>query len=87
MGLKAPERPLTQGNYVRDARSVLTREEFVRLGNALGADASAMDLYTIQTYASLSGKVATQLAVPVWVGGQRYGACMIGWQPEVRRTK
>jgi methyl-accepting chemotaxis protein len=87
MGLKVPERPLTQGNYVRDARSILTREEFVRLGNALAADAAATDLYTIQTYASLSGKVATQLAVPVWVGGQRYGACMIGWQPEVRRSK
>ncbi|HYF77792.1 MAG TPA: methyl-accepting chemotaxis protein [Symbiobacteriaceae bacterium] len=87
MGLKVPERPLTQGNYVRDARSVLTREEFARLGNALAANGAAEDLYTIQTYASLSGRVATQLAVPVWVGGQRYGACMIGWQPEVRRSK
>jgi methyl-accepting chemotaxis protein len=87
IGLKVPERPLTQGNYVRDARSVLTREEFARLGNALAANGAAEDLYTIQTYASLSGRVATQLAVPVWVGGQRYGACMIGWQPEVRRSK
>lgn len=87
MGLRVPEVPLSQGNYVRDARSILTREEFARLGNALAADRTAADLYTIQTYASLSGRVATQLAVPVWVGGQRYGACMIGWQPEVRRSK
>jgi methyl-accepting chemotaxis protein len=87
MGLRVPERPLTQGTgYVRDTRSILTREEIVRLGNSLALDGSAADLYTIQTYASLSGRVATQLAVPVWVGGQRYGACMIGWQPEVRRS-
>lgn len=88
MGLKVPERPLSQGsNYVRDLRSVLTREEIRRLGNTLVMDASSAGLYTIQTYASLSGKVATQMAVPVWVGGHRYGACMIGWQPEVRRSK
>lgn len=87
MGLKVPERLLTQGHYVRDSRSILTREEFVRLGNSLAANGAAADIYTIQTYASLSGRVATQLAVPVWVGGQRYGACMIGWQPEVRRSK
>ncbi|MDF2630082.1 MAG: methyl-accepting chemotaxis protein [Symbiobacteriaceae bacterium] len=88
MGLKVPERLLAQaGSYVRDARSILSREEFTRLGNSLAQDGAAAELYTIQTYASLSGRVATQLAVPVWVGGQRYGACMVGWQPEVRRSK
>ena len=38
--------------------------------------------FLIQTYARDTGAVLTTLSVPLYVKGQRYGAVVLGWDPE-----
>lgn len=84
MGLKAPEhRSLSVGTYVRDPKTVLSREQFLRLGNTLRQEDDPADLVMVHTFAGLSGKVAAFCAVPVYVAGWRYGVAVIGWEPRV----
>ncbi|HWI54008.1 MAG TPA: methyl-accepting chemotaxis protein [Symbiobacteriaceae bacterium] len=84
MGLKAPEhRSLSVGTYVRDPKTVLSREQFLRLGNTLRQADDPADLVMVHTFAGLSGKVAAFCAVPVYVSGWRYGVAVIGWEPRV----
>jgi methyl-accepting chemotaxis protein len=87
MGLRLPALPLdTSEPYVRNMKSVLSRAEIIRYGNSLKQAEEPADLFTIYTFASLSGRVTTQLAVPVYVRGHRYGAAIIGWEPKVDRA-
>lgn len=84
MGLRTPDfASLSTEAYVRDPKTVLTRSEFLRLGNTLRQADDPQGLFTIYTYAGLSGKVASICAAPVYVKGHRYGAVMIGWEPKV----
>ena len=39
----------------------------------------------IQTYARDTGSVLTTMSVPLWVGGERYGALSIAWDPDKLR--
>lgn len=83
MGLEAPSyKNVSVGPYVRDLKTVLTRSEFLRLGNKLRQADDPADLFMVHTFAGLSGKVAACCAVPLYVQGHRYGAALIGWEPK-----
>jgi methyl-accepting chemotaxis protein len=85
MGLKAPSHTeLSTGPYIRDPRTVLPRAEFLRLGVPLRQEEEPADLFCLHTFAGLSGKVASFCAVPLYVQGWRYGATIIGWEPQVK---
>lgn len=87
MGLRLPSFTLTtEAAYVRNPRSILSRAEIARHGNPLKQAEEPADLFTIYTYASLSGRVTTQVSVPIYVQGHRYGAAMIGWEPRVAQA-
>jgi methyl-accepting chemotaxis protein len=85
VGLKVPAyTSLSVGPYVRDMRTVHTREEFQRFGNPLLQADEPEGIVSCHTLAGLSGNVATFFAVPVYVKGHRYGCAMIGWVPTFR---
>lgn len=84
MGLKVPEyTSLSAGPYLRDPKTVLTREQLVQLGNPLRQADEPEDLFLLHTFAGLSGNVASFCAVPLYVKGWRFGAAIIGWEPRV----
>ncbi|MGH2858239.1 MAG: methyl-accepting chemotaxis protein [Solirubrobacteraceae bacterium] len=71
---------------VRLPQKVLTRGELQGAGARLAKPARETRPVLIQTYARDTGAVLTTLAVPIHVGGQRWGALSIAWDPDKLRA-
>ncbi|MGE5672980.1 MAG: methyl-accepting chemotaxis protein [Mycobacterium leprae] len=71
--------PLTIGTYVRNPRTVFNRAQLTALGIDL-REPSQHPSPLVATYASKSKSVVTFVAVPLYVKGLRYGACLVGWR-------
>jgi methyl-accepting chemotaxis protein len=60
----------------------LTRTEFRMAGCDLGEPPGGDDRRLVQTYARDTGNILTLVTVPIYVGGERWGAAVIGWDPD-----
>jgi methyl-accepting chemotaxis protein len=63
-------------------RRPLTRTELLSAGCDLGEPAGGEDRRLVQTYARDTGTILTVLSVPLYVRGERWGAAVIGWDPD-----
>jgi methyl-accepting chemotaxis protein len=61
----------------------LTRTELRMAGCDLLEPPGGDDRRLVQTYARDDGSILTVLAVPLYVHGERWGAAVIGWDPDV----
>lgn len=57
------------------------REDFLRVCD-LRERPEERDVFLVQTYARDTGQVLSVLTIPVYVKGHRYGAALLGWDPE-----
>jgi methyl-accepting chemotaxis protein len=57
------------------------RADFQRVAD-LSEKPSSREEFLVQTYARDTGAIITVLAVPLHVGGQRYGVSLLGWSSE-----
>jgi methyl-accepting chemotaxis protein len=64
----------------------LTRAEFRNAGCDLAEPAGGEQRRLVQTYARDTGAIFTVLSVPVYVHGERWGAAVIGWDPDAIGT-
>jgi methyl-accepting chemotaxis protein len=60
----------------------LTRSELRTAGCDLTEPAGGEQRRLVQTYARDTGAILTVLSVPVYVHGERWGAAVIGWDPD-----
>ena len=60
----------------------LTRTEFQMAGCELVEPPGGDDRRLVQTYARDTGVILTVLTVPIYVRGERWGAAVIGWEPD-----
>ncbi|MEN3281559.1 MAG: methyl-accepting chemotaxis protein [Solirubrobacteraceae bacterium] len=60
----------------------LTRTEFRMAGCELVEPPGGDDRRLVQTYARDTGVILTVLTVPIYVRGERWGAAVIGWEPD-----
>jgi methyl-accepting chemotaxis protein len=60
----------------------LTRTELRMAGCDLGEPPGGDDRRLVQTYARDTGNILTLVTVPIYVGGERWGAAVIGWDPD-----
>jgi hypothetical protein len=60
----------------------LTRTELRMAGCDLAEPPGGDDRRLVQTYARDTGTILTVLSVPVYVHGERWGAAVIGWDPD-----
>jgi methyl-accepting chemotaxis protein len=60
----------------------LTRSELRMAGCDLVEPPGGDDRRLVQTYARDTGTILTVLAVPLYVHGERWGAAVIGWDPD-----
>jgi methyl-accepting chemotaxis protein len=60
----------------------LTRTEFRMAGCDLVEPPGGDDRRLVQTYARDTGIILTVLTVPIYVRGERWGAAVIGWEPD-----
>jgi hypothetical protein len=60
----------------------LTRSEYRTAGCDLTEPAGGEQRRLVQTYARDTGAIFTVLSVPVYVHGERWGAAVIGWDPD-----
>jgi methyl-accepting chemotaxis protein len=65
---------------------VLTRAEMRAAGADLVEPAGGEQRRLVQTYARDTGAIFTVLSVPVYVHGERWGAAVIGWDPDTVAT-
>ena len=65
---------------------VLTRAELRAAGADLVEPAGGEQRRLVQTYARDTGAIFTVLSVPVYVHGERWGAAVIGWDPDTVAT-
>jgi methyl-accepting chemotaxis protein len=65
---------------------VMTRAEYRMAGCDLTEPAGGEQRRLVQTYARDTGAIFTVLSVPVYVHGERWGAAVIGWDPDAVRT-
>jgi methyl-accepting chemotaxis protein len=65
---------------------VLSRAEMRAAGCDLTAPAGGEHRRLVQTYARDTGAIFTVLSVPVYVHGERWGAAVIGWDPDAITT-
>jgi methyl-accepting chemotaxis protein len=59
-----------------------SRAEFRMAGCDLSEPAGGDDRRLVQTYARDTGTILTVLSVPLHVHGERWGAAVIGWEPD-----
>ncbi len=64
----------------------LTRSEFRTAGCDLAQPPGGEQRRLVQTYARDTGAIFTVLSVPVYVHGERWGASVIGWDPDTVGT-
>jgi methyl-accepting chemotaxis protein len=64
----------------------MTRSEFHAAGCDLTEPAGGEQRRLVQTYARDTGAIFTVLSVPVYVHGERWGASVIGWDPDAIGT-
>ena len=64
----------------------LTRSEFRNAGCDLIEPPGGEQRRLVQTYARDTGAIFTVLSVPVYVHGERWGASVIGWDPDTVAT-
>ncbi len=64
---------------------VLSRSELQRSGARLTEPRQPGRPFLLQTYARDTGAVLSTLSVPLYVKGQRYGAVVLGWDPDKLR--
>ena len=64
----------------------LTRSEFRTAGCDLTQPPGGEQRRLVQTYARDTGAIFTVLSVPVYVHGERWGASVIGWDPDTVGT-
>ncbi len=69
-----PQAAVTLPNMAR-------REDFLRVCD-LRERPEERDVFLVQTYARDTGQVLSVLTVPLYVKGYRYGAALLGWDPE-----
>ena len=60
----------------------LTRTEMRMAGCDLSEPAGGDDRRLVQTYARDTGNILTVVTVPVYLHGERWGAAVIGWDPD-----
>jgi methyl-accepting chemotaxis protein len=72
MGLSGRELPLRP----------LTRTELRMAGCDLSEPPGGDDRRLVQTYARDTGNILTLVTVPIYIGGERWGAAVIGWDPD-----
>jgi methyl-accepting chemotaxis protein len=65
---------------------VLSRAEMRAAGCDLTQPAGGEHRRLVQTYARDTGAIFTVLSVPVYVHGERWGAAVIGWDPDTITT-
>jgi methyl-accepting chemotaxis protein len=65
---------------------VLTRAEMRAAGADLVEPGGGEQRRLVQTYARDTGAIFTVLSVPVYVHGERWGAAVIGWDPDTVAT-
>jgi methyl-accepting chemotaxis protein len=65
---------------------VLSRAEMRAAGCDLTEPAGGEHRRLVQTYARDTGAIFTVLSVPVYVHGERWGAAVIGWDPDTIAT-
>ena len=65
---------------------VLSRAEMRAAGCDLTEPAGGEHRRLVQTYARDTGAIFTVLSVPVYVHGERWGAAVIGWDPDTITT-
>ena len=65
---------------------VLSRAEMRAAGCDLTEPAGGERRRLVQTYARDTGAIFTVLSVPVYVHGERWGAAVIGWDPDTIAT-
>ena len=65
---------------------VLSRAEMRAAGCDLTEPAGGEHRRLVQTYARDTGAIFTVLSVPVYVHGERWGAAVIGWDPDTVTT-
>jgi methyl-accepting chemotaxis protein len=65
---------------------VLSRAEMRAAGCELTEPAGGEHRRLVQTYARDTGAIFTVLSVPVYVHGERWGAAVIGWDPDTVTT-
>lgn len=58
---------------------VPSREEFQRLGCSLKESKALRAKYLVQTYLRDTGELATNISVPIFVHGERYGSVLLCW--------
>ena len=73
-GRELPHRPLSRAGVSRAAGCDLTEPR--------GGEQRRL----VQTYARDTGAIFTVLSVPVYVHGERWGASVIGWDPDTVAT-
>ena len=64
---------------------MLSRAEMRAAGCDLTEPAGGEQRRLVQTYARDTGAIFTVLSVPVYVHGERWGAAVIGWDPDTDR--
>jgi methyl-accepting chemotaxis protein len=60
----------------------LTRTEVRMAGCDLGEPPGGDDRRLVQTYARDTGNILTVVTVPIYLHGERWGAAVIGWDPD-----
>jgi len=65
---------------------VLSRAEMRAAGCELTEPEGGEHRRLVQTYARDTGAIFTVLSVPVYVHGERWGAAVIGWDPDTITT-
>ena len=65
---------------------VLSRAEMRAAGCELTEPEGGEHRRLVQTYARDTGAIFTVLSVPVYVHGERWGAAVIGWDPDTLTT-
>jgi methyl-accepting chemotaxis protein len=60
----------------------LTRSELKMAGCDLGEPPGGDERRLVQTYARDTGTILTLVTVPIYVHGERWGAAVIGWDPD-----
>jgi len=62
-------------------RRALSRGELQRAGANLAEPAHGERAFLLQTYVRDTGSLQTTISVPLYIGGQRFGIAMLGWDP------
>jgi methyl-accepting chemotaxis protein len=68
------------------AQRPLTRYELRMAGCDLSEPEGGDDRRLVQTYARDTGTILTVLSVPLYIRGERWGAAVIGWDPDTVAT-